>query len=248
MPKANTKENFIEKARLKHGNKYDYSKVIYANNKTPVEIICPKHGAFWQRPDSHLHGKGCMFCALDNQKTLLFGVGINDIYLSQNTPLYYTWKDMLERCYKKDKRHNAYKDCYVCDEWLTLSKFREFFDLNYIDGFCLDKDYLYPGNKVYSPDTCIFIPKEINSLLVRCGRDENGKLHGVNYNKKLKKYVANVSNSGNGKRIHIGVYTTMQEAENAYIHKKKEIIKNIADKYKDIMPTKTYNVIINHNF
>ena len=58
----NTLENFIEKAKKIHGDKYDYSKVEYVNNRTKVCIICPEHGEFWQTPNNHLMGKGCSKC------------------------------------------------------------------------------------------------------------------------------------------------------------------------------------------
>ena len=58
-----TTEEFIEKAREVHGDKYDYSKVEYVNNRTKVCIICPEHGEFWQTPDSHMHGQECPKCA-----------------------------------------------------------------------------------------------------------------------------------------------------------------------------------------
>ena len=58
-----TTENFIEKAKRIHGDKYNYNKVNYVDWKTKVCIICPKHGEFWQRPNGHLTGKGCMRCA-----------------------------------------------------------------------------------------------------------------------------------------------------------------------------------------
>ena len=51
-----TKEEFIQKTRVKHGNKYDYSQVKYVNYATKVSIICPKHGAFEQSPSNHLKG------------------------------------------------------------------------------------------------------------------------------------------------------------------------------------------------
>lgn len=61
--KPMTKEAFIEKARAMHGDTYDYSKVVYRNNRTPVEIICPEHGSFWQRPGDHLQKRrGCPAC------------------------------------------------------------------------------------------------------------------------------------------------------------------------------------------
>ena len=56
-------EEFIEKARKVHGNKFDYSKVEYVNNHTKVCIICPEHGEFWQKPNSHLGGNGCNKCS-----------------------------------------------------------------------------------------------------------------------------------------------------------------------------------------
>lgn len=58
-----TKDEFIERARQVHNNKYDYSKVNYINNKTPVCIICPDHGEFWQKPNFHLIGHGCPKCS-----------------------------------------------------------------------------------------------------------------------------------------------------------------------------------------
>lgn len=60
---------FIEQARLIHGDRYDYSKVKYINNRTKVCIICTIHGEFWQRPDAHLHNKGCPKCAGKNLTT-----------------------------------------------------------------------------------------------------------------------------------------------------------------------------------
>ncbi len=57
-----TKEEFVKKAKKVHGDYYDYGKVVYINNKTVVEIICPEHGSFWQIPANHLYGKGCIKC------------------------------------------------------------------------------------------------------------------------------------------------------------------------------------------
>lgn len=55
-------EKFIERANSVHNNKYDYSKVKYVNYRTPVEIICPEHGYFWQTPYHHMTDNGCSFC------------------------------------------------------------------------------------------------------------------------------------------------------------------------------------------
>ena len=61
--RPHNKETFIKKSRQIHGDKYDYSKVEYVNNKTKVCIICPEHGEFWQKPEKHMNqGHGCPKC------------------------------------------------------------------------------------------------------------------------------------------------------------------------------------------
>ncbi len=57
-----TLEDFIKKATIVHGDLYDYSKSVYVDNKTPIEIICKKHGSFFQIPGNHTQGSGCPFC------------------------------------------------------------------------------------------------------------------------------------------------------------------------------------------
>ena len=66
--KKQGQSRFIQNAKNLFGDNYDYSKVEYINNKTPVIIICPKHGEFKQRPSNHLHGRGCPFCAKELRK------------------------------------------------------------------------------------------------------------------------------------------------------------------------------------
>lgn len=63
MSKKFTTEEFIEKARKVHGDKYDYSKVEYIDSVTKVNIICPLHGEFMQAPTEHLRGRECKECA-----------------------------------------------------------------------------------------------------------------------------------------------------------------------------------------
>lgn len=100
------------------------------------------------------------------------GLGINDVYddptlTKHPLPKYYeTWRSMLKRCYseKIHKRRPLYAKCSISKEWIYLSNYREWFNKNYIEGYQLDKDLLFPGNKVYGIDTCVFIPRNINQL------------------------------------------------------------------------------------
>ena len=66
-----TYEEFIKRAKEKHGNKYNYSKVVYVNNRTKICIICPIHGEFWQKPSEHLRGSGCRKCADEYTSNLI---------------------------------------------------------------------------------------------------------------------------------------------------------------------------------
>ena len=104
---------------------------------------------------------------------LIYGKGMNDLtgqaaQNGKNFKFYAVWSDMLRRCYSEKRlaRHPTYRNCTVCSEWLLLSNFREWFNIHYRDGLALDKDILVKGNKIYSPDTCRFVPEYINSLLM----------------------------------------------------------------------------------
>ena len=77
-----TTEEFVERARKIHGDKYDYSKVEYINSQTKVCIICPEHGEFWQIAGHHLNGVGCPIC---KESHLERDVSIN---LSRNNVLF----------------------------------------------------------------------------------------------------------------------------------------------------------------
>ena len=73
-------ESFIENSNIKHNNFYDYSKSKYLTSKTDIEIICPKHGSFWQKPNCHLSGSGCFYCTKDIKTTEDFIKKSNHIF------------------------------------------------------------------------------------------------------------------------------------------------------------------------
>lgn len=92
-----TIDEFIIKAKDKHGTYYDYSKVVYKGNRVKVCIICPVHGEFWQTPLSHLQGKGCRICGShksgQSQKTSLINfiasaMGAHDNYYDYSKAVY----------------------------------------------------------------------------------------------------------------------------------------------------------------
>ena len=82
-------------------------------------------------------------------------------------PAYVCWENMLARCYdlKVQEKHPTYKGCTVCPEWHLFSNFRNWYFTNYVSEWELDKDLLIDGNKIYSPETCRFVPKDLNVFL-----------------------------------------------------------------------------------
>ena len=82
------------------------------------------------------------------------------------TNSYTTWRNMLERCYCTNirKRNSSYADCTVAKEWHNFQVFAEWFELNYIDGYHLDKDIKIKGNRVYSPEACMFVTPTENNV------------------------------------------------------------------------------------
>jgi len=111
--KALTKEKFILEANKIHGN-YDYSKIIFKNASTKVDIICKKHGIFSQQPSKHLTGQGCPICSKDKttyeiykgNKTILYYVTINGIYKIGIRKYDNRYKDLESNILKKRFGHD----------------------------------------------------------------------------------------------------------------------------------------------
>jgi hypothetical protein len=165
-----------------------------------------------------------------------------------------TWKGMLERCYNKKRIETqpTYKDCTVCEEWHDYQNFKVWFNENFIElkdkneRVCLDKDILVKGNKIYSPETCCFVPNEINVLFTKTNKNRGLYPIGVYYKKKLNKYIAQCSEKiGRDKKQqkHLGVFNTPKEAFEAYKQYKEMYIKKVADKYKGQIKDNVYEAL-----
>lgn len=237
-----TTEEFIEEARKVHKDRYDYSKVSYLNARTKVCIICPTHGEFWQKTNDHLNGRGCSKCGKSNITKPIYGFGINDIR-EWDGDLYKCWWAMISRCYNVNhEKHYAYIDCYVCDEWKYLSNFKEWYYNHHVNGWHLDKDILFKGNKVYSPDTCCFVPCEINLTFTK--RHNRRGLLPIGVILTHNKYESSIRIYD--KRIHLGFYNNIDDAFNAYKIAKENRIKELADKWKDQLEPRVYQALYNY--
>ena len=239
MAKRLNQEEFVAKAVSIHGSKYDYSKVRYIGSKKKICIICPKHGEFWQKPVEHLQNKGCPICALEQRKCLIYGVGINDGMVSSQSLAYARWATIIKRCYANDgDKCSAYKECSICDEWILFTNFEGWFNRHYIEGFDIDKDILVKGNKIYSPSTCCFVPKEINMLFVKANKSRG--VYPVGVSMWQGKFRARM-----GAKT-IGYFNSAEDAFNAYKRAKEAHIKEVADKWKDQLEPRAYEALYNY--
>lgn len=149
-------------------------------------------------------------------------------------PYYLVWVSMLTRCYspKYHKEKKSYLGCSVCPEWIYFSNFREWMCTQEWEGKQLDKDILCPGNKVYSPETCVFVDKMTNSFLTdRKGSRGEWPL-GVHWNDGLKKFIADCSQLGKGRK-HLGCFTTPEEAHQKWVSEKIRLAKILASRQTD---------------
>ena len=241
-----SKEDFISKSKAIWGDRYDYSKVEYVNNKHKVKIVCLDHGDFWIYPNRHTyHHQGCPQCKRIEKAYKICGIAVNDLYLGHKSEFYPKWAAMIHRCY--DKKERTYLDCYVCDEWLLFSNFKkwaESLESGYQEGYHLDKDILVKGNKIYSPDTCCFVPHEINTLLIKSNFIRGECCIGVKRSTSSNKFEAYIKK--HNKNIYLGSFDTEKEAFQAYKTEKEQYIKQVAKLYQKEMSDKIYNALLNY--
>jgi len=161
---------------------------------------------------------------------------------------YKTWLNIFVRLYSKNKliKNPTYKDVTICEEWHNFQNFAKWFQDNYkpetMDGWHLDKDILIKGNKVYSPETCCFVPYEINVLFTKRQHNRGDYPIGVFYKTKNKKFSTKVT-KGNTICGYLGLFDTPKEAFEAYKTAKEAYIKEVADKWKDLIDLKVYQAL-----
>ena len=158
---------------------------------------------------------------------------------------YIIWYDMLKRCYdpKYQEKYSTYKGCEVEEYLLDFQHMCEWLDKNYYEvpgeQMCLDKDILNKGNKIYSRETCIFVPQRINKLFIKRDKARGNSPIGTTPNSSGS-YVAQCYN-GYGKPIYLGSYRTKEEAVNVYKQYKEKVIKETIDSYEGIIPEPYYS-------
>ena len=159
------------------------------------------------------------------------------------------WAGMLERCYSKTQRsrNKTYEGCSVSENFKNLSYFKEWCSNQTgfnNEGWQLDKDILIKGNKLYSEETCCFVPQEINAMLTKNNTNRGELPIGVVVGNNGK-FISNIS-SKNGFKGNLGTYETKEAAFLAYKNEKESRIKWLAEKWKNQIDSRVYEVLMNY--
>ena len=192
--------------------------------------------------------KGKVKCPYESRYFGIGYLGEGKYKVSENGKLtdeFIIWYGMIQRCYdpKYHEDRPTYKECTVEDHLLNFQHMGEWINKNYYEvsgeKMHLDKDILCKGNKVYSGDTCIFVPQRINSLFVKCDKARGKNPIGVTPTSSGN-YVVRC-NDGYGKEIPLGTYSTKEQAFNVYKEYKENVIKEVIDSYEGKIPEPYYS-------
>ena len=230
-------------------------KILKYNNTANVEIQFLKTGFETVAQLGHIRNGNVK----DPYSPSVFGVGVTGTKYPVKingviTKEYDLWHSMLRRCYSdtSKKKNPTYEGCEVSDNFKYYEYFYEWCHKQIGFGvggngnsFQLDKDLLIKGNRVYSESTCVFIPAEINSLLVKCTASRGEHLIGVCWSKTNKAFVAQV-NKGKGKRDYLGYFKTEIEAFNTYKTAKESFIKEQANEWKGKIDGRAYEALMKY--
>lgn len=177
---------------------------------------------------------------------LVYGVGINDAnYVTRKTingkvvlscKFFEVWRGVIRRCYSEEslRNHPTYAGCSVCDEWLTFSNFKAWMESQDWKGKEIDKDIINKGNKIYSPEFCVFVDSMTNSFIIDCGSARGEWPIGVTFHKRNNEFRAQCSDPFTKARGWIGAFKCPNEAHQAWKKRKHELACQLADLQTDI--------------
>lgn len=156
------------------------------------------------------------------------------------------WSNMNRRCRAKFKEeYPTYEHCRH-----TFKDFNDFAEwcqsqVGYgVEGYQLDKDILVKGNKVYSKDTCAFVPEQVNYLFIKCDRARGKYPVGVCQPASMSLFKAQLKIKK--KTTHLGHFPTVEEAHAAYKAAKEKLIKSYAEEYKNKIDDRVYKALVEY--
>lgn len=183
--------------------------------------------------------------SIKGMKPTMYGIGFAGMdKVDRKSVAYVKWHNMMSRCYADSVHKNQpqYIGCTVCEEWHNFQNFKAWFDKWNVEGYELDKDILFKGNTVYSPETCCFVPSTINTLFVNAKERRGDCPVGVYKDAEKNKFRGCFSVGG--KRKKLKYWNTPEEAFTEYKTVKEKIIKEYAERYRGQIDEKVYNAMM----
>ena len=213
-----------------------------------IDVYFPEYNWTFEHTEYKSFKKGEIKCPYEPRTYGVGYLGEGKYKMSENgkkTDEYEIYHSMLQRCYdpKYQEKHPSYKGCEVENYLLNFQHMGEWIEENYYEvpgeKMCLDKDILYKGNKIYSRDTCIFVPERINKLFTKSDRSRGKNPIGVDQ-LPSGNYIARCNN-GYGEQIYLGSYSSKEEAFQVYKKHKEKVIKETIDSYEGKIPEPFYS-------
>ena len=213
-----------------------------------IDVYFPEYDWIFKNTRYNSFKKGNIKCPYEPRVYDVGCLGEGEYKTFENgkrTDRYEIWYGMLKRCYnpKYQEKEPTYKGCKVEDYLLNFQNMGEWIDENYYEVpgevMCLDKDILYKGNKIYSRETCIFVPQRINSLFTK--RDNARGKNPIGASDSPSGNYQVYCNNGYGKNIYLGTYSTKEGAFQVYKQYKEKVIKETIDSYEGIIPEPYYS-------
>lgn len=235
----------------RHNNFGSKMIITRSNTSKDIDIYFPQYDWTYKNSSMEAFKKGKVKCPYERRYCGVGYIGEGEHKVCENgkdTHIYKVWIGMLKRCY--DENANRY-DLYggsgatVCEEWHNFQNFAEWYEENYYqvgnERMEIDKDILIKGNKIYSPQTCIIVPRTINSLFVKSNSIRGDYPIGVSKGRTEGKFAVRCNYRGREKGL--GEYFTIKEAFNVYKYFKENYIKEVADEYKPYIPKELYDAM-----
>ena len=226
------------------------SKIVITGYRkySDIDIYFPEYDWTAKHVQYNNFKKGNIKCPYERRYLGKGYLGEGKYKMSENRKLkkeYKIWYSMLERCYdpKYQEKYTTYKGCSVEEYLLNFQHMGEWIENNYYEvsgeQMCLDKDILCKGNKVYSRDTCIFVPQRINLLFTKSDKSRGKNPIGATELPSGNYRV--FCNNGNGKSVYLGTYSTKEEGFQVYKEYKENLIKEVIDSYEGVIPEPHYS-------
>lgn len=181
-------------------------------------------------------------------RELVYGVGIYEVgEFSSKSTQYSLWVKMLQRCYSRawKDRYPTYEDCSVSEEFKYFQNFSKWCETQIgfgSNGYQLDKDIIYIGNKQYNRDSCAFVPAQINKLLNNNGVTRGEYPVGVCWHRASSKLQVRLKKGG--KYHYFGLYDSVEDASTVYKAVKESYVKEVAERYKDFIDPRVYQALM----